>query len=226
MYWFSSNIDFSYQTLYWFSSNIDFSYQTLIIDFTLCWYHSFTTSLVNVYAFLGFCGLLVREKSWEFPTRKVKRKLKVFDTCFHKQIFHGIWIMMEKIVDLWNVPFGSILLMIFPSQFKFDGNLICSYSNSDKVFIAKFCTCHDSCAVVACAKICCDLSTKNWIIAKWSFHQTSITSKISTVKCAAMPSLFPYCWRSIPGKQRENRKGSNLGPLSMPGFVGGSRMKY
>ena len=128
--------------------------------------------------------------------------------------------MMEKIVDLWNVPFGSILLMIFPSQFKFDGNLICSYSNSDKVFIAKFCTCHDSCAVVECAKICCDLSTKNWIIAKWSFHQTCITSKISTVKCAAMPSLFPYCWRSIPGKQRENRKGSNLGPLSMPGFVG------
>ena len=37
----------------------------------------------------------------------------------------------------------------------------------------KFCTWHDSWAVVTCAKFCCDMITSNWIRAKWNFHPNS-----------------------------------------------------
>ena len=40
--------------------------------------------------------------------------------------------------------------------------LFCSYPNSNWVITTKFCTCHDSCAVVACAKICSHLMANNW----------------------------------------------------------------
>ena len=52
-----------------------------------------------------------------------------------------------------------------------------SHLNSNKVIPTKFCTWHDSCAVVACAKICCDLMASYWIKARWIFHRIWIASK-------------------------------------------------
>ena len=56
--------------------------------------------------------------------------------------------------------------------------------DSNTVIATKFCTWHDSCAVVACAKICCDLMASNGIIARRSFHRIWITGKKSLVKRA------------------------------------------
>ena len=56
--------------------------------------------------------------------------------------------------------------------------------DSNKVITTKFCTWHDSCAVVACAQICCDLMASNGITARWSFHRIWIVSKKSLVKWA------------------------------------------
>ena len=47
----------------------------------------------------------------------------------------------------------------------------CSHPNTNKVIATKFGTWHDSWAVVACAKFCCDMITSYWIRAKWNFHQ-------------------------------------------------------
>ena len=46
----------------------------------------------------------------------------------------------------------------------------------------KFCTWHDSCAVVACAKFCCDMITSNWITAKGNFHKIWNVTEMSLVK--------------------------------------------
>ena len=58
-----------------------------------------------------------------------------------------------------------------------------SHLDSNTVIATKFCTWHDSCAVVACAKICCDLIASN-VITRWSFHRIWNAGKKSLVKRA------------------------------------------
>ena len=64
-----------------------------------------------------------------------------------------------------------------------------SHLNSNTVIATKFCTWHDSCAVVACAKICCDLMASNGITARRNFHRIWIAGKKSLVKRAPGPIL-------------------------------------
>ena len=66
---------------------------------------------------------------------------------------------------------GPISLTIFPSQLTISFS---SYINSNEVIATKFCTCHDSTAFMACAKICSDLVARDWITAIWFFHQICI----------------------------------------------------
>ena len=54
--------------------------------------------------------------------------------------------------------------------------------DSNTVIATKFCTWHDSCVVVACAKPCCDLMASNEITASESFHRISIAAKKSLMK--------------------------------------------
>ena len=58
-----------------------------------------------------------------------------------------------------------------------------SHLFSNILVATKFCTWHDSCAVVACAKICCDLVAINWITYnKVKLRQIWIVSKEVAVK--------------------------------------------
>ena len=59
-----------------------------------------------------------------------------------------------------------------------------SHLDSNTVIATKYCTWHDSCAVVACAKLCCDLIASNGIPARWSFHRIWIAGKKPLVKRA------------------------------------------
>ena len=52
-----------------------------------------------------------------------------------------------------------------------------SHFKSNKVTATKFCTCHDSCAVVACTKICSNNFDRIVVKAKWKCHQIWISSK-------------------------------------------------
>ena len=60
----------------------------------------------------------------------------------------------------------------------------CSHPNTNKVITTIFGTWHDSWAVVACAKFCCDMVISNWIRAKWNFHRIWIVMEKSLVKWA------------------------------------------
>ena len=44
--------------------------------------------------------------------------------------------------------------------------LLISHPDYRKMIATNFCACHDSCAVMACAKFWCNLINKNWISAK------------------------------------------------------------
>ena len=59
------------------------------------------------------------------------------------------------------------------SEFMLSGNFS-SHSSMNQVVATKFCSCHDSYAVGACAKICCDSMTRNWITVKRYFHHHGI----------------------------------------------------
>ena len=77
-----------------------------------------------------------------------------------------------------------------------------SHLNSNTVIATKFCTWHDSCAVVACAKLYCDLMASNRITARRSFHRIWIAGKKSLVKRApgsdlALVVLVPYSYVGI-----------------------------
>ena len=55
----------------------------------------------------------------------------------------------------------------------------CSRPKPNEVIATRFCTWRDSCAVVACAKFCCDMIISNWITAKCICHRIWIVMEIS-----------------------------------------------
>ena len=63
----------------------------------------------------------------------------------------------------------------------------CSHPNTNKVVATIFGTWHDSWAVVACAKCCCDMIISSWIRAKWNFHHIWIVMEKSLVKWVPAP---------------------------------------
>ena len=76
------------------------------------------------------------------------------------------------------------------------------HPNTNEVIPLKFCTWHNSCAVVACAKFCYDINISNWVTAKLNFHQIWIVMENFLVKwdpgsCFKMKTVFPWISISI-----------------------------
>ena len=99
-----------------------------------------------------------------------------------------------KGIRVLSMGLGPVSPTIFPSQFKFVGNSFHSHLDSNTVIATKFCTWHDSCAVVACAKICCDLMASNGVMARRSFHRIWIVGKKTLVKRAPGELLPQHQW--------------------------------
>ena len=91
-------------------------------------------------------------------------------------IFNGCTIGTRSLSH--NQGQGPVSLTVFPSQLKFGGNLFYSHLDSNAVIATQFCTWHDSCAVVACAKMCCNLIASSGITARRSFHRIWNEGKI------------------------------------------------
>ena len=87
-----------------------------------------------------------------------------------------------------------ILLKIYPA---IPWPLFCSYRNSNKAVATKFCTCHNSTAVVACAKIWSSLNFSNGIIAKWMYHLTWIMMNFFSDMWTLEGVLFPAGWCAL-----------------------------
>ena len=81
-------------------------------------------------------------------------------------------------VSLWFCHHNSNLMGIW----------FCSHPNPNKVIAAKFCTWHNSSAVVSCANICCDVMARHGIAVKWIFAWILIEMEKSLVKLA--PELW------------------------------------
>ena len=58
----------------------------------------------------------------------------------------------------------------------------CCHLDFHKVIATKFCTWHNSCTILACAKMCFHLMASNRITARWIFHWIRILRKKSLVK--------------------------------------------
>ena len=84
----------------------------------------------------------------------------VFLYVENKALFH--WQFFHRIQIRWKFGFTLISILI----------------------ATIFCTWHDSCVVVACAKICCDLMAGNGITARRNFHRIWFAGKKSLVKRA------------------------------------------
>ena len=74
--------------------------------------------------------------------------------------------------------------------------LFCSHLSCRRVIAMKFCTWHDSCAVVACVKFCSNIKYYNGVTWKPIFHWIWITMEKSFIKWALAHSCdftLKYC---------------------------------
>ena len=60
-------------------------------------------------------------------------------------------------------------------------------STAEYRIVIKFCTCHDSTAVLPCAKFHSDQFVSTWMNAEWTFHRIWITMEKSFVKSVTDP---------------------------------------
>ena len=97
-----------------------------------------------------------------------------------------------------------------------------SHLDSNTVIATKFCTWHDSCAVVACAKICCDLMASKGITARWGFHRIWIAGKKSLEKRAPGP-WFEQHFENLEEHSRNlcisMNKGKNKSQIQYKSFI-------
>ena len=80
--------------------------------------------------------------------------------------------------------------------------LFSSHPRCSEEITMKFCTLHDSCTVVACAKFWSDMIPCNGVIQKLIFHLTWITMEKLFMKWALDPlSCWHYGYWNIPGEK-------------------------
>ena len=84
----------------------------------------------------------------------------------------------------WGTTWGPFHERFFHHNFRFDENSFCPHLSCNDVIAMKFCTWHDSCAVVPCAKFCSDMTSYNGVILKPICHRIWITMEKSFMKWA------------------------------------------
>ena len=88
------------------------------------------------------------------------------------QHYTGVWTSISIHRTLGShTKQGPIPLRIYPLSLKFMDHLFTMV----KVFTIKFCTWHDSCAIMSCAKMCMGVLTRKWV--KDNFHTKFIYSR-------------------------------------------------
>ena len=103
---------------------------------------------------------------------------------------------VHVLCGLWNVCHavpGTVSLTFFHRNSNSMEISFHAHLDSNAMIATKFCTWHDSCAVVACAKLCCDLMASNRDMARQIFHRIWIAGKKPLMKRA--PGLISLQWR-------------------------------
>ena len=82
-------------------------------------------------------------------------------------------------------------------EFKLDGNFIL-LSSYNEVIAIKFCICHYSCTLMACAIFCSNMIPCNWVTLKPNFHWIWITMEKWFVKWAPGAHYTSCCLHACP----------------------------
>ena len=119
---------------------------------------------------------------WKY--KLILSKLVVWRSCYTNIYSYVAWRVKHKALGrqwhAWqNSPtsppgfvFGAVSLTFFSIGIQIWWKIsLLSHPDSNTMIATKFSTWHDSCAVVACAEICCDLMASNGITARRNFHQ-------------------------------------------------------
>ena len=86
-----------------------------------------------------------------------------------------------------------------------------SNSITDDHIATKFGTCHDSPAVVPCAKYCSDHFISIWVRAKWNFHHIWIVMEKLLVKWAPEQHTTALGWLKVKAYRKIMQIYSNVG---------------
>ena len=150
-----------------------------------CW------SVVSSYAWSCQCLLWYRDHLHKLSSFLVSRVQLWFrchrsQTQGHRRKWHiFLWVAVLHFRSCSHSGPGPVSLTVFPSQFKFDGNFVSlspRFQHSGRY--TKFCTWHDTCAVLACAKFFYHLMASNGVMARRSFHRIWMAGKKTLVKRA------------------------------------------
>ena len=141
-------------------------------DHGMCWKCYVNTPTVISREINYLMWLIWNSTNWFHKSQKSLRHVDYITRCAAGNKSHATpsWTWLTVTVsDQGAALVSAFQPALFPSQFKFNGNFH-SHLDSNTAIATKLCTWHDSCAVVACAKICCNL-------ARWSFHRIWIAGK-------------------------------------------------
>ena len=150
-----------------------------------------TSSNGNIFRITGpLCGEFTGPG--EFPTqRPVTRSFDVFfDLRLNKRLSKQPWGWWFETLS-WSLWRHCNDLLFFHHNSNVMEISYCSHLNFNQPIAPSFFTCHDSCAVMACAKSWNDIITKNWITVKRNFHQIWFVMEQALVK--GIPQLMMKC---------------------------------
>ena len=117
----------------------------------------------------------------------------------------------------WYLSMSSwvhFMEQLFHQNSSLMGNMLCCNSIVSHLIATNFCTCHNSTAVVACAKFCSDHILRIGMRAKQNLHRTWIAIKMSLVKYT--PGLLVK-W-SLASEMQPSCVAVYFGHVSFPPF--------
>ena len=168
----------------------------VFLDHRMCWKCYVNTPTVISREINYLMWLIWNSTNWFHKSQKALRHADHITRCAAGNKSHATrswtWLTV-KVRDQGAALVSALQPTVFPSQFKFNGNFH-SHLDSNTAIATKFSTWHNSCAVVAWAKICCNLIASNGIMARRSFHRIWIAGKKTLVKWP--PGQHEHKWAS------------------------------
>ena len=146
--------------------------------------HLYTiTPQANISLLLFFYTILITSYfSWLVIKSNIYSWLTKASALLNRTVLHILAWWFHMATSIW-APFLKRFFHCNSNSMEISFH---SHHDYDTMIATNFCAWQDSCAVVACAKICCDLMTSNGITPRRSFHRIWIAGKKSLVKQAHM----------------------------------------
>ena len=147
------------------------------------------TNWILLCFYLQICAILTWDFFWFFFVGKHIQTCACVMMINHYILLHVFWKSgyLNLVFILLLIDLGPISLTIFHhNSNSMEISFSCNSITGDHI-ATKFGTCHDSPAVVPCAKYCSDHYIIIWMRANWNFHHIWIVMEKLLVKWAPGP---------------------------------------